>query len=206
MRKGLIVIVLVLFATMVALAVEEEVNLEGGHLQLIGSLDKSGKLNIDMLVAQADPGMMTLHSVQIYSEPSHRLLCAVVEPSMVDELKNLSSMKQGAVAERLIEGTIGTVFSIAAPPKEDTRLVINYVITNKNGYEVSYIVRDIYLPGGFSRFGFETGPCLAGAAGTWTTTCRCEDIKCGTVTCNTRYLTMCCGTCRCLCGNVQCPQ
>lgn len=206
MRKLLCACFLMMLLPMAAFAVEDEVNLEGGHLQLTGSIDKYGKLNLDMLVAQADPALMTLHSVQVYSEPSHRLLCAVVEPHMVEELRILSSMKQGALVERSIEETIGTNFTTVAPPKDDNRLVIHYVITDKNGFEVSYVVRDIYMPSGISKFGLETGPCLAGAAGTWTTTCRCAGIKCGTIVCNTRYMTLCCEPCLCACGTVQCPN
>lgn len=74
----------------------------------------------------------------------------------------------------------------------------------KNGFETDYVVRDVYLPSGVAKFGFESGPCVAGLYSSWTTTCLCDGVRCGTITCSTPEMTLCCQRCICMCGHVEC--
>lgn len=180
--------------------------LDPGAIRIVGRAVESQRLSLTVAVRQGDTEALTIRAVNIYSEPSHSLLCTIIDPDTPAEAKaKIRAEKPAGMVETTIREQIGPRFEIPAPPVTDDRILVEYVLKSGEGVVV-HAVRDVFIPHGLQAFGFVTGARLDNMAETWVTNCDCDDVYCKTITCGTPEMTLCCPNCTCFCGHVQCPK
>jgi len=180
--------------------------LDPGAIRIVGRALESQRLRLEVSIHQGDTETLNICGVKIYSEPSHSLLCAIVDPDMpAAAQEQIRAEKPRGMVVTTIRDQIEPDFEIQTPPVEDNRILVEYVLRRETGV-VTHTVRDVYIPNGFQSFGFVTGARLENVTESWVTNCYCDDVYCKTITCCTPEMTLCCPNCTFFCGHVQCPK
>ncbi|GEM_PF-3014669 len=180
--------------------------LDPGAIRIVGRALESQRLRLEVAVRQGDTETLNICGVKIYSEPSHSLLGAIVDPDTPAEAQErIRAEKPSGMVVTTIRDQIEPNFEIKPPPVEDNRILVEYVLRSETGV-VTHTVRDVYIPNGLRSFGFVTGARLENVTESWVTNCYCDGVYCKTITCGTPEMTLCCPNCTCFCGHVQCPK
>ena len=180
--------------------------LDPGAIRVVGRALESQRMRLEVAVHQGDTETLNICGVKIYSEPSHSLLCAIVDPDTPAEAQEqIRAEKPSGMVVTTIRDQIEPNFEIKPPPVEDNRILVEYVLRSETGV-VTHTVRDVYIPNGLRSFGFVTGARLENVTESWVTNCYCDGVYCKTITCGTPEMTLCCPNCTCFCGHVQCPK
>ena len=194
-------ILLVSIGTLAALAVSaEEPVLGPGGTRISGKVNEYGQFQARLEVKQGGQGLFTILAVQVYAEPSHTLLAALVdEAAPVSVLTAIMEDKPRG----LMTGVVGEGehhWSVPSPPPEDRGIRLFYVI-QEDGLISTVLMASVSLKSA-DEFDFSVEPDGGGGI----RRCGyCPPYFCGCINCSGPEWTLCCPSCTMECAFILCP-
>lgn len=171
-----------------------------GGTWIKGQVEAGGAYSLFLKSRQAAPSLFTIWAVKVYAEPSHTLLCVMMDESAPDSvLQAILAEKPRAMATGALDDS-EVKFGIQAPRADDRTIRIEYV-TQKAGEQNLFLLAELH---GLNLDHFEmlSEPDAGGSIKHcgW-----CPPNFCGCVYCQGPAYTLCCPDCTIVCGVILCP-
>ncbi len=200
MRRNALLGVAFVLSSMLAVAVLARPPEVGpGGIWIQGTTNEYSNFSLDVRLQPGGPALFTILAAEVYSEPSHTFLAAIVDsaaPAQV--LSTIQGQKPRAMIVTIV-GQTEPHLTVPAPPATDTRIRIDYVI--RKGQSVSTTtVSDAHLSS-ISDFEFSSTPNVGGG---YYQCGYCGGTLCRCIYCPTPAVTLCCPSCTFECGFFDC--